>query len=47
MDVVGVVASLRGVAQVVLHGDQVVSSVCCSECIRKEKWKKTGKDRSK
>ena len=47
VDVVGVVTPLvRGGAQV-LHGDQVVESVCCSGCMRKEKWKRTVKDKSK
>ena len=36
---------VRGGAKV-LHGDQVVS-VCCSRCVRKEKWKRTVKDMSK
>ena len=47
MDVVGVVTPLRGGAQVVLHGDQVVELSVCSGCMRKEKRKKTGKDKSK
>ena len=42
-DVVGVVTPLRGGAQVVLHGIQVVEVG-----VRlREKWKKTEKDRSK
>ena len=46
-DAVGVVTPLRGVAQVVLHGVQVVEVGVRLRCIRTEKWKKTGKDRSK
>ena len=47
MDVVGVVTPLvRGSAQVVLHGDQVVE-LSVLGCMRKEKWKRTVKDRSK
>ena len=46
MDVVGVVAPLiRGGAQVVLHGDQVVELNVLLEV--HEKWKRTVKDRSK
>ena len=47
VDVVGVVTPLRGGAQVVLHGDQVVELSVLLGCMRKEKWKKTMKDRSK
>ena len=48
MDVVGVVTHLvRGGVQVVLHGDQVVELSVCSGCMRKEKWKRTMKIRSK
>ena len=37
VDVVGVVTPLRGVAQVVLHGDQVVELSVLLECITKKK----------
>ena len=48
MDVVGVVTLLGGGAQVVLHGDQVVElSVLLPGGMRKEKWKRTVKIRSK
>ena len=42
VDVVGVITPLRGGAQVVLHGDQIVELSLCSGCMRKEKWKRTG-----
>ena len=41
-DVVSVVTPLGGVAQA-FHGDQVVGS----RCMRRKKWKRTVKDRSK
>ena len=47
MDVVGVVTPLRGGAQVVLHGDQVVEFGELLGCMRKKKWKRTVKDRLK
>ena len=49
MDVVGAVTPLiRGGAQVVLHGDQVAElSVLLVGCMRKEKWKRTMKIKSK
>ena len=47
MDLVGVVTPLRGVAQVVLHGDQVVELSVLLACMRKEKWKRTVKVRSR
>ena len=43
-------ASLLSFAELRRLGCMVIklsSSACCSECIRKEKWKKTEKDRSK
>ena len=48
MGVVGVVTLLvRGGAQVVLHGDQVVELSVLLGCMRKEKWERTVKVRSK
>ena len=40
-DVVGVVAPLGGVAQVIFDGVRLSRSVCRSGCIRTEEWKKT------
>ena len=45
-DVVGVVAPIGGVAQVIFHGSPGCRGrVCRSECIKTEERKKTGKDR--
>ena len=47
-DVIGVLAPLRAeLRRLDCMVIKLSSSVCCSECIRKEDWKKTVKDRSK